>query len=106
MELEEFKAFIGKEHERLNSHYGEIDQEKKILARTVKLAEELGELCSDVLAHTSLQRDEKLQAFGRKDIGEEFADVIITAFLLARAMGIDIEAGIESKMGKIRKRHY
>jgi NTP pyrophosphatase (non-canonical NTP hydrolase) len=61
MELEDLLKFIEVEDERLKKYYGGYsDQEKRILARTVKLTEELGELCNEVLAHNSLQRKQKL----------------------------------------------
>ena len=81
------------------------DEDKIILAQTVKLTEELGELCSEVLAHKSLQRKQKLENHDKENIQEEFADVIITAMLLAKAMNIDIEKALENKIKKINKRY-
>ena len=76
-----------------------------ILAQTVKISEELGELCSEVLAHKSLQRKQKLDNHNKKNISEEFADVIITALLLAKTMNVDIEKALENKLKKINKRY-
>ncbi len=105
MELEHLLNFISIEDQRLNQHYGVIDQDKRCLARTVKLAEEFGELCNEVLAHSSLQRADKLANFDINNLSEEFADVIITTLLLAKTMDIDIEEAIEKKMEKINKRY-
>ena len=103
MEMKKLKEFIDFEDERLSKHYG-IPQDKKILARTVKLTEELGELCSEVLSHSSLQRKDKLENHDKENIDGEFADVIITAMLLAKAMDIDVEKALEDKIERISKK--
>lgn len=106
MEMDKLLKFIEEEDTRLNQYYGErVDKDRRVLARAVKLSEEMGELCNDVLAHASLQRNEKLNVHRSENIQEEFADVIITALLLARAMGVDVLKGIESKIGKIEMRY-
>lgn len=103
--MKELMDFIEREHERLDKHYG-IPRDKMILARAVKVAEELGELCNDVLASASLQRTDKLAKHDKENIQEEFADVIFTTLLLAKAMGADIEKGLETKMKKVANRSY
>lgn len=106
MEIKDLLRFIQIEDERSKKYYGSYpDQEKRILARTVKLTEELGELCEEVLAHNSLQRKQKLENHNKENLPEEFADVIITTLLLAKAMNIDIEQAIEKKIEKINKRY-
>ena len=55
MKFEDLKKFIKKEHQRLINSYGQIeDSQKRTLARTVKLMEEMGELCDEVLAFNTL----------------------------------------------------
>ncbi len=106
MELKDLLKFINMEDERLKKYYGSYpDQEKRILARTVKLTEELGELCDEVLSHSSLQRKQKLSEHNKDNLPEEFADVIITALLLAKSMDIDVEKALEKKVEKINKRY-
>ena len=106
MELKELLKFVEIEDERLKKYYGGYsNQEKRILARTVKLTEELGELCNEVLAHNSLQRKQKLDNHDKENLLEEFADVIITALLLAKAMNVDIEKAFEKKIKKVNKRY-
>jgi NTP pyrophosphatase (non-canonical NTP hydrolase) len=106
MDLKDLIQFINTEDERLKKYYGGYtDQEKRILARTVKLTEELGELCDEVLAHNSLQRKEKLEERDSHNLSEEFADVVITALLLAKAMDIDITKALENKIAKVNKRY-
>ena len=106
MELKDLLKFIEIEDERLKKYYGGYpDQEKRILARTVKLTEELGELCNEVLAYNSLQRKQKLDNHNKENLPEEFADVVITTLLLAKAMNVDIEKALEKKTEKINKRY-
>ena len=106
MELKELLKFIEIEDERLNKQYsGCSNQEKQILARTVKLGEELGELCNEVLAYNSLQRKQKLDNYNKENLPEEFADVIITTLLLAKSMNVDIEKALEKKVDKVNKRY-
>ncbi|MDD5043149.1 MAG: MazG nucleotide pyrophosphohydrolase domain-containing protein [Patescibacteria group bacterium] len=106
MDFQELLKFIDIEDERLKKKYGEeMDKEKRILARTVKLAEELGELSEAVLSYNSLQRKDKLDNYKKEELETEFADVIITTLLLAKLMDVDIAKALEEKMEKINKRY-
>ncbi|MFA5163082.1 MAG: MazG nucleotide pyrophosphohydrolase domain-containing protein [Patescibacteria group bacterium] len=105
MQFNDLKEFIKEEDKRLRERYGNyIDDEKRILARTVKITEELGELCDEVLSFSSLQRQDKLDKHDRNNLSDEFADVIITTLLLADTMEVDIEQALEDKIKKIRLR--
>jgi len=106
MEMNELLSFIKAEDERLRKYYGYPDEEKRILARTVKVAEEFGELCNEVLATSSLQRKQKLENHKREELEEEFADVLFSTLLLASAMNVDIVPVIKKKMEKIKARKY
>jgi NTP pyrophosphatase (non-canonical NTP hydrolase) len=105
MEFKKLLKFIENESERLKKCYSYPDNEKVIFARTIKLNEEVGELNSEVLTYHSLQRKEKLERYNKESFSEEFADVIITALLLANSMNIDIEKALENKIKKINKRY-
>ncbi len=104
MELKELLKFIEIEDQRLNEYYSHADHEKMVLARTVKLSEEMGELCEEILAHNSLQRTQKMKGHNA-NLPEEFADVIIVALLLAKSLNIDIESALKSKIEKINQRY-
>ena len=106
MSLKELLQFIATEDERLKKYYGNYpDQEKRILARTVKLSEELGELCDEVLSFNAIQRKDKLENHNGENLSEEFADVLITTLLLAKSMDVDIEEALKRKIAKINKRY-
>lgn len=76
-------------------------KEKDILTKTVKLSEEIGELSNDILATLSLQRKSKLEEFDKKNLYEEFADVILTAAALANTMGVDLTRAVQGKLDKV-----
>ncbi|MDO8443499.1 MAG: MazG nucleotide pyrophosphohydrolase domain-containing protein [Candidatus Azambacteria bacterium] len=106
MQLKDLKKFIKKEDQRLRESYGNYkDEEKRILARTVKLTEELGELCDEVLSYVSLQRKVKLDKHDKNNLPGEFADVVITTLLLAEVMKVDIEEALKGKIKKINARY-
>ena len=79
-------------------------REKEILTKTIKLNEEVGELCNDILSVLKLQRRAKLEKFDKRNFYEEFADVILTTIQLANSAGVDIERAITDKLIKIQKR--
>lgn len=80
-------------------------QEKDILVETVKLNEEVGELCNDILGILKLQRKAKQKVFDKRNIYEEFADVIITTVVLAQTTGVDLERALKDKLDKIEERY-
>jgi len=107
MDLKDLLEFIDLEDQRLIERFGENSptQQERILTRTVKLTEELGELCNEVLASNNDQRKEKLDNHNRDNLSEEFADIIITTLLLAKAMNVDIKEALITKIKKINKRY-
>ena len=79
-------------------------REKEILARTVKLNEEVGELCNDILAILKLQRRSKLESFDKRNIYQEFADVVITIMQLAISANVDLDRAVKDKLHVIAER--
>lgn len=80
------------------------EEEQAILIQTVKLNEEVGELCNDILSILQLQRASKLQHFEKKNIYQEFADVLITLLQLAEYANVDLERATKEKLQIIKKR--
>lgn len=78
--------------------------EREILIETVKLNEEVGELCNDILGVLKLQRKAKQRRFDKRNVYEEFADVIITTIVLAQVTGVDLERALNEKLDKIEER--
>lgn len=105
MNLQSLQEKIKELNERMRPHYKLYTQtEKEILTKTVKLNEEVGELCNDILAVLRLQRRAKLEKFDKRNIYSEFADVIITTMQLAAITGVDIERAVKDKLAIIEKR--
>jgi len=104
MTLEELAAFIEEADSYLKEKYPQETAETRVFSRTIKISEELGELCGEVMAQNNQQRQEKLDAANRETLGSEFADVLITTLLLAHSMEVDIPAALEKKIAKIRAR--
>ena len=105
MKLKELLEFIELENQRILKHYGSPTKSEEILARTVKLGEEFGELCDEILASNGDQRKEKLENHDKHNLPKEFADVIITTLLLAKSMNIDIKEALAKKIERINKRY-
>lgn len=105
MNLKNLQENIREQNVRTRPHFKLYSQqEKEILTKTVKLNEEVGELCNDILAILRLQRKAKLDKFDRRNMYEEFADVIITTIQLASVAGVDIERAVIDKIKKIEER--
>lgn len=80
------------------------EKEYEILAKTVKLNEEVGELCNDILSILKLQRKSKLERFKKSNIYQEFADVIIATLSLASISGVDVERALNDKLNKLENK--
>ncbi len=101
MTFQELLEFIDAQDAFFRSKGGEGTRE--IFARTIKLGEEYGELCDEVLASVGDQRKDKLNA--PRELEGEFADVVITAFMLAKAMKVDMPHALAAKIKKIRTKY-
>lgn len=106
MDIKEINDFIDWEVARLDEHYKDKDEKEILLANTIKIGEELGELYNEVLAHKGFQRKDKLDKMDVKEIEKEIADVILTTFILARRFNINIENALNTKIEKIKSRDY
>lgn len=105
METEELLEFIEKEHRRLMKFYNFRKKHQLRYPITLKIMEELGELCEGVLSQSSIQREEKL-AKRKNKLGEELADVLITTLLLGENLGVDIKKKLKKAIEKRQKRNY
>ncbi len=106
MNLKTLQEKIKEQNIRTRPHFKLYSQqEKEILTKTVKLNEEVGELCNDILSILRLQRKAKLEKFDKRHIYQEFADVIITTIQLASVAGVDIERAVNDKLKIIEKRY-
>lgn len=105
MKMDELLAFVSRENARLREYHEGLDETRAPVLQTVKLNEEVGELCDSVLAFDSFQRAEKLDAFDEADVAEELADVLITTLLLADSVDVDVERALASKIEVLEQRY-
>lgn len=107
MTFQELLQFIDVEDSRLRNRFGKnfATEKEIILAKTVKLSEEVGELSSEVLGHNGDQRKEKLDQRTSDSLPNELADVIVTTLLLAKSLNVDIRAALTKKIERIHQRY-
>ena len=106
MDLKNLQNRIREHSKKVPAYKIATAEEQDILAKTVKLNEEVGELCNDILAVLKLQRKSKLEKFDKRNFYEEFGDVIISTIQLANAAGVDIQRAVNDKMKKIEERYH
>jgi NTP pyrophosphatase (non-canonical NTP hydrolase) len=105
MTIEEFQKFIDEQDALFRTKQLGYSERERILARTVKLSEELGELSDEVLAALGDQRTGKMSGRSVESLSDEFADVVIVAFLLAKSMDVDVMQALAHKTAKVRAKH-
>lgn len=104
MSFEELQRFIDEQDALFRSlKDSPINDREHIFGRTIKLGEEFGELCDQVLASVGYQRKDKLK--DPSNLSGEFADVVIVTLLLAKAMRIDVRKALSQKIKKIKEEH-
>lgn len=106
MTIEELQKFMDDQDAYFRTHRaGDFSDREHVFARTIKLGEEYGELCDEVLASINGQRQEKIVSREAAHLEDEFADVLITTFMLAKAMKVDVMGVLDHKVQKIRERN-
>jgi len=106
MTMEELQKFINEQDAFFRSVKDQtLTERERILACTVKISEEFGELCDEVLSSLGDQRKGKMENHDPDGLSDEFADVIITTFLLAKLMNVDIPKALSKKIEKIKVKH-
>lgn len=83
-----------------------VSDREFLLAMLVKVSEEVGELADCVLAHSGLQRIEKLDNYDIVSTKKEISDVIITAWVLGKTLDIDVGSAVLEKIEIIKQRNY
>ncbi|OYV63168.1 MAG: hypothetical protein B7X03_02910 [Parcubacteria group bacterium 21-58-10] len=106
MTLKELQTFIDEQDALFRSVKTASQTEReRVLARTVKISEEFGELCDEVLASLGDQRAGKMDGRSAESLADEFADVVITTFLLAKSMDVDVPEALARKIEQIKAKH-
>lgn len=107
MEIKDINSFAEWEMKRKEKLFNKSNQEM-ILIDSLKLSEELGEFMNEIQKSLGLQRKEKLEEkeITKKHLGEEFADVILVASMLANRLGINTEGALKNKIEIVKNRKY
>ncbi len=103
--MEDIFEFAKVEHERQVTYHNTKGNPKTKYTMLAKLMEEVGELSEAILTYDSLQRKDKL-VDAKKDLKDEFADVVIVALILSHELGVDIKKALDDKIKKIKARKY
>jgi NTP pyrophosphatase (non-canonical NTP hydrolase) len=103
MEIKQLTEFSNAQRKKLMKYYSIKDENELTYPYMLKITEEVGELAEALLALKALQREGKFEK--KMDIGSEFADVILTTFILAGNLNINLEEELKKKMEKIEKRY-
>ena len=106
MDLEDLIKFVNRYAEQQKNIMGYMkDKQNLILSSTVKIAEEFGELCDQVLSYNKRQRKDKMNRFNKDSLSEEFADVVVAILMLAHDMNIDIKDALNNKIKKLSEKY-
>lgn len=101
MEISEIQKFAKLQNSHFREKWPELSDTRRLaLAQGVKLSEEVGELSEQILKEQGFQRKEKTAG----SVGEEVADVIFAAALIAEDFGVDLESALREKLEKLYSR--
>ncbi len=101
MEMKELIATMKLINERINERNTDM-KENLLLLKSMKLSEEVGELYNEILGHIGYIRKEKHTSFD--NLKDELADVVITVFIMAEELWVDMEEVLEHKLKTINSR--
>jgi NTP pyrophosphatase (non-canonical NTP hydrolase) len=98
--------WASRQAKRLASGYGLADEDRELflLAQTVKLGEEVGELHAEVLGRTKYQRAAKAGQYDEASLAGELADVTICVAILSEMLGADLSQALRAKIAKLDAR--
>lgn len=85
-------------------HLHDASENERVLFQAAKAVEELGEFYCEILSYLKLQRNERVAGYDKKNLESEFADSVIVLLLLSRALDIDADKALRSKIEVIKKR--
>ena len=102
MEMKDIHNFIDMYFEKWNNTYKAQSKEMQAFVIMMKVSEEAGELAREVARSFGFASRKKLERPSKLD--SELADVLIYTQLLAKCLGINVEAALKSKMDKIEEK--
>jgi NTP pyrophosphatase (non-canonical NTP hydrolase) len=104
MNIQELSSFLASVQGALDEKFGKAwSQELQVLSCMTKLSEEVWELAEQIMLWRWRQDDRKW-AFAKEDMEKEIADVILSVWMIAHAMDIDLEQALSGKMKRIKEK--
>jgi NTP pyrophosphatase (non-canonical NTP hydrolase) len=99
-------AWANGQARRLAEGHGltEEDGDLFLLAQTVKLGEEVGELHAEVLGRTKFQRAAKAGRYDDASLAGELADVTICIAILSELLGANLSEAVMAKIAQLEAR--
>ncbi|NTW15325.1 MAG: hypothetical protein HGA38_03070 [Candidatus Moranbacteria bacterium] len=98
----ELTDWIRRQNRKLEIRFGGGQTEReRLYARVIKLNEEVGELCDEILALNNDQREEKMRGRSGDNLSHEIADVLIVTLLIAEYLGLDPSDALRKKIARI-----
>ena len=105
MDINNLVMFAKTKEVEIQQTFGhKFNDDVRVLLQLTKIQEELGELSKEVLNKIGLVRIEKQHEVEHQLIEKELVDVIITAFITAEVLNIDIEQALEQRLPELEKR--
>nr|MDD3720197.1 MazG nucleotide pyrophosphohydrolase domain-containing protein [Candidatus Gracilibacteria bacterium] len=104
MELNYLLERIKKINNFIDLNHSNRTDSEKLLLKSAKITEELGELYNELLLFLDFSRDGKPE-FNKENLEKEIADILISTLLVSISLGIDIEKALESKLNKVYNRY-
>jgi NTP pyrophosphatase (non-canonical NTP hydrolase) len=104
--LQEVSAWANLQARRLAAGYGlDLDGAPFVLAQTVKLGEEVGELHAEILGRVGLHHRSKDGAYSSGSLANELADVTICVAILAELLDVNLSEAVSSKIARLEARY-
>lgn len=100
--LTDFAALQERRFKKMSA--GGHTETERLFAQTVKLGEEVGELCEAILAHAGEQRKDKLAEHTMQHLEHELADCVIVLFIIADKLGVDLPKALTEKIAIVNER--
>jgi NTP pyrophosphatase (non-canonical NTP hydrolase) len=104
--LHEVSAWANLQAKRLAAGYGlDPDGASFVLAQTVKLGEEVGELHAEILGRVGMHHRSKDGSYSGETLANELADVTICVAILAELLDADLSEAVSSKIARLEARY-
>jgi NTP pyrophosphatase (non-canonical NTP hydrolase) len=89
----------------LHQTYPEQTKEVRVLAKLSKIQEELGELTNEVHAYLGFHQASPHKHDDPKNLGKEWADVILTIILLGTELDLNLNQELTERIKFIKQRY-